>query len=66
METLAHTPAKVGQRFGVYNGDAKGTVISINKDDVAYKFDHDLETTQVHSRLWFDNNTFPLAPKAVK
>lgn len=66
METLAHTPAKVGQRFGVYNGDAIGRVLSINNDKVVYVFDHDLETKQEHTRLWFDNNTFPVAEKVSK
>ena len=51
---------QVGARFGVYNGDAKGTVISINTQEVTYKFDHDLETTHEHSRTWFDSHTFAL------
>ena len=52
-----------GGRFGVYNGDAKGTVKSIDSQNVEYSFDHDLETVHTHSRLWFDNNTFALEAK---
>ena len=61
METLTKTPAKVGQRFGVYNGDAKATLISVNSQDVVYNFDHELEKIHSHSRLWFDAHTFPLS-----
>ncbi len=58
---MTTTPAKAEQRFGVFNGDAKGTVVSANTQEVAYQFDHDMgEKTHVHSRLWFDKNTFPL------
>lgn len=63
METLEKTSAKLGQRFGVYNGDAKGTLLSVTSQEVTYRFDHDLEVVHSHSRLWFDNNTFPLKGK---
>ena len=53
----------IGGRFGVYNTDAKGTVKSINTQNVEYSFDHDLETTHEHSRQWFDSNTFALEAK---
>ena len=51
---------KAGARFGVYNGDAKGTVKSIDSQNVEYSFDHDVETTYSHSRLWFNSNTFAI------
>ena len=54
----------VGARFGVYNGDAKGTLISINSQNVAYNFDHDLETTHVHTRQWYEDHTFALEENA--
>lgn len=61
---LTPTPAKRGQRFGVYNGDAKGTVIDIDSQSVHYRYDHDVpEKSHVHSRTWFDSSTFPLAAK---
>lgn len=49
-----------GARFGVYNGDAKGTLISINTQEVTYSFDHDFEVTHSHSRDWYDSHTFAL------
>jgi hypothetical protein len=55
---------KIGGRFGVYNGDAKGTVLSINSQEVAYAFDHALETPYSHDRKWFDSNTFTLEDNA--
>lgn len=47
----------VGTRFGVYNGDAKGTVLGSTSDEVTYHFDHDLETVWTHSRKWYEENT---------
>lgn len=63
MDTLTKTPAKPGQRFGVYNGSAKATLISANTQEVTYTFDHDLEKVWSHSRTWFDSSTFPLETK---
>lgn len=60
METLSKTPAVVGQRFSVYNGDAKGTIESVNTQEVTYRYDHELETLHTHSRLWLDANTYPV------
>lgn len=51
---------KVEGRFGVFNGDAKGTVVSINTQIVSYTFDHALETVYEHDRKWFNSNTFAL------
>jgi hypothetical protein len=51
---------KVEARFGVFNGDAKGTVVSINSQEVTYTFDHDLETIYEHSRKWFNSSTYGL------
>ena len=55
--------ANAGDRFGVYNGDAKGTLKSINTQEVTYAFDHELETTHSHSRDWFDKHTYALEVK---
>lgn len=51
---------KEGARFRVYNGDAKGTVISINSQNVEYAYDHEPENVWTHSRQWFNSSTFPL------
>lgn len=51
---------KVEGRFGVYNGDAKGTVVSINTQNVEYTFDHAPETIYEHDRKWFNSTTYPL------
>lgn len=49
-----------GARFGVYNGDAKGTLLSINTQEVTYNFDHEPEKVWTHSRPWYNENTFAL------
>ena len=46
-----------GTRFRVYNGDAKGTVISANTQNGSYKFDHDLEVVHTLDRKHFENIT---------
>lgn len=51
---------KEGYRFGVYNGDAKGTVKTANTQRVEYSFDHSLEVTWDQDRKNFEANTFPL------
>lgn len=51
---------KTGYRFGVYNGDAKGTVTSINTQRVEYTFDHAPEITHDHDRKWLNEHTYPL------
>lgn len=52
-----------GTRFGVYNGDAKGTVIEANTQVVKYNYDHALETVWERPRKDFDSNTFLLEGK---
>lgn len=68
MDTLTHTPAKVGQRFSVYNGDANGTVLGIDTkaSEVTYVFDHALETPFTHSLNWLASSTYALPPKEAK
>lgn len=52
-----------GYRFGVYNGDAKGTVLSATSQNVSYTYDHDLEKVWDRDRKDFEKNTFPLEAK---
>lgn len=62
METNTKTPVRVGQRFGVIGGDAKGTVLGSGNQNVTYQYDHDLgdKVIHTHTRKWFEAATFPL------
>lgn len=51
---------KVGERFKVFNGDAKGTVEAVTPEYVAYVYDHNLETRHTNSRKWFETATYPI------
>lgn len=48
---------EAGTRFRVYNGDAKGTIVQANTQNVSYNFDHDLEVTHTVDRKHFESFT---------
>lgn len=54
---------ETGYRFGNYNCNSKGTVISATSQNVSYTFDHDLEKVWDRERKDFEKNTFPLEAK---
>jgi len=48
-----------GQRFGVFNGDAKGTILSANTLEVSFRYDHDLEKIWSTDAKHFNSFTYP-------
>jgi len=50
---------KVGQRFSVFNGDAQGTIVAANSVEVAYRYDHSIETVWTTDPKHFNSFTYP-------